>query len=200
MAPPVMRVARGRKISDHSRADTWGFWCRKSLPQAGVQPHPTNRVPYGTQDAHFALAVVSIAGPDSGGVVFQASDARGAHKSELGFARRRPQASWVDAAGKKVELTGTAALAPDTPAVVSFTSASGAQTLRVDSTVAATSTATLGPGAYDQLLIGWGFLNYYPRESFQGHIYAVITGKGAPGADELRVLERYLAGLAGAGP
>jgi endoglucanase len=157
-----------------------------------VQPNPGNRVPYGPQDAHFALALVSLAGADSGGVVFQASNAREAYKSELGFSKGRPQASWIDSEGRKVELTSAAALAPDTPAVVSFTCAPGAQTLRVDSTVAARAKATLSPAAYDQFLIGWGFLNYYPRESFQGHVYAVITGKGAPSAEELRVLELSL--------
>ena len=47
------------------------------------------------------------------------------------------------------------------------------------------------------MLIGWGYLSYYPRAGFGGQVYAVIAGKGAPTADELNVLERYLASVAG---
>jgi hypothetical protein len=47
------------------------------------------------------------------------------------------------------------------------------------------------------LLIGWSFLEYYPREYFGGNVYAVITGKGAPTGPELAVLERYLGTTAG---
>jgi hypothetical protein len=66
--------------------------------------------------------------------------------------------------------------------------------------VAGSATGSLSPGGYDQLLIGWGFLNYYPRESFSGGIYAVITGKGAPTPAEMKVMEQYLASIAGAPP
>ena len=47
------------------------------------------------------------------------------------------------------------------------------------------------------MLIGWGYLSYYPRDGFRGNIYAVISGKGAPSAEELGVLEKYLASTAG---
>jgi endoglucanase len=199
MVPPVMRVTRGRKHSDHSAPDTWGFWCRKSLAVPAVQPNPRNRVPYGTHDAHFAIAAVSLRSQNGGGVVFQASNARESHSSDLGFVDGRPQAKWTDASGTQVELAGAARLPPNTPAVVSFTCAAGAQTLRVNSAVAATGTGSLAAGGYDQFLIGWGFVNYYPRENFAGSIYAVITGKGVPTSDEMAVLERYLASTAGIG-
>ena len=51
--------------------------------------------------------------------------------------------------------------------------------------------------AFDQLLIGWGFTEFYPRDMFNGSIYSVITGKGAPTLSELAVLERYLGSTAG---
>ena len=197
MSVPVMRLTHGKKHSAHSAPDTWGFWCRKSLAVAGVQPHPTNRVPYDMQDAHFAIAAVSLANPNSGGIVFQASNAQESHCTELSFSKGRPQARWVDAAGKKVELLGTAALSPQKPAVVALTSSAGKQSLRVNSAAAADSADSFAPGAYDQLLIGWGFLSYYPRESFAGSIYSVITGKGSPTDDELKILERYLGTTAG---
>ena len=96
-----------------------------------------------------------------------------------------------------MELLGTAALSPQKPAVVALTSAAGKQSLRVNSAAAADSADSFAPGAYDQLLIGWGFLSYYPRESFAGSIYSVITGKGSPTDDELKILERYLGTTAG---
>jgi endoglucanase len=199
MVPPVMRVTRGRKHSDHSAPDTWGLWCRKSLAKPDVQPNPRNRIAYGTQDPHFALAAVSIPGPNNTGVVFQASNAQESYSSDLSFQKGRPQARWTDAGGAKVELTGPEPLPANTPAVVSFTSAPGAQSLRVNSAVAGNATSSFAPGAYDQLLIGWGFLNYFPREGFGGHVYAVITGRGTPTPEEMEVLERYLGTLAGVG-
>ena len=129
MSLPVMRVTNGRKNSDHTAPDTFGFWCKKSAPAAGVQPRPTNRVPYNLEDA--------------------------------------------------------------------FTSALGAQKLRVNAEEVASHNATFAPSVYSQMLIGWGYLGYYPREGFRGHVYAVITGKGAPTAEEMAVLERYLGATAG---
>ena len=73
----------------------------------------------------------------------------------------------------------------------------GAQRLRVNSVVAGSAAATLAPGTFTQMLIGWGYVDFYPRGSFAGNVYAVVAGKGAPTAPELGVLERYLAGTAG---
>jgi hypothetical protein len=56
-----------------------------------------------------------------------------------------------------------------------------------------TGAASFAPAGFDQLLIGWGFLRYYPREGFGGNVYAVIAGKGTPSPEEMAVLERYLA-------
>jgi hypothetical protein len=42
-----------------------------------------------------------------------------------------------------------------------------------------------------------GFTEYYPREPFNGNIYSVVTGKGAPTPQELAVMERYVASAAG---
>jgi endoglucanase len=197
MSPPVMRVAKGRKYSDHSATDTWGFWCRKPLGKTGVQRNPRNRVGYGMHDDHFAIAVVSLPGQNHSGVVFQASHAEESYFSELAFNKSQPQARWLDANGKQVELTAPGRLQANTPAVVSFISAAGSQKLRVDSAVVGSSSSSFAPTAFDQLLIGWGFLKYYPRAGFMGHIFAVIAGKGSPEPGEMAVLERYLGSLAG---
>ena len=42
-----------------------------------------------------------------------------------------------------------------------------------------------------------GFTAFFPRDQFNGNIYSVITGKGAPSVQEMVVLERYLASTAG---
>lgn len=87
-------------------------------------------------------------------------------------------------------------LSANTPAVVSFTSVPGAQRLRVNSAVVGCGSATFSAGACDQLLIGCGFTEYYPRDQFGGNIYAVVTGRGAPTVAEMTVMETYLATLA----
>jgi hypothetical protein len=87
-------------------------------------------------------------------------------------------------------------LTPNAPAVIAFTSAPGAQRLRVDSAVVASGNATFSASALDQILIGWGFQEFFPRPSFGGNVYGVITGKGTPSDAELQVMEKYLASLA----
>lgn len=197
MAPPVMRVASGRKYADFGFWDTWGFWCRKTIPLAQVQPNPRNRTPYTVGDAHFSIAVVSATGTANNGIVFQASNSGHVNTSELRLVNSQPQAKVLDQQGTQVLLTSPARLVAGTPAVVTLTSVPGAQRLRVNSTVVGSDSATLAASPCDQLLIGWGFTAYYPREPFNGGIYSVITGAGAPSSAELAVLERYLAAGAG---
>ncbi len=197
VALPVMRVTKGRRNVDFSADNTFGLWCKKSASEPGIQPMPKNRVPYHIEDAHFAIAAVSIAGPANTGVVFQASKAEEAYASELGFDKGRPSARWIDAKGKTVQLVSPERLPPQVPSVVAITSAAGAQKLRVNSKEMASAGATFAASACTQMLIGWGFLNHYPVPGFGGNVYAVITGKGAPSGAELAVLERYLASIAG---
>jgi hypothetical protein len=197
MSLPVMRLTNGRKHSDHTVEDTFGFWCKKSAPAAGVQPHPKNRVPYNIEDAHFTVAAVSIAAQSNTGVVFQTSKAEEAYTCDLGLTDGRPSARWVDAKGQTVQLTSAARLAVHTPSVLALTSAPGLQKLRVNAAEVASANATFAASPCAQMLIGWGYLSYYPREGFRGHVYAVITGKGTPTAAELAVLERYVGTTAG---
>ena len=197
MSVPVMRVINGKKSTDHSALNTFGLWCKKSESVAGIQANPRNRAPYDIQDAHFAIAAVSVPGADNTGVVFQASKAEANHVSELAFANSQPQARWVDANGTTVELTSPAKLNANTPSIIAFTSAPGAQTLRVNTAVVANSSASPAPSVFTQLLIGWGYANYFPRDGFRGNIYSVIAGKGSPSAGEMAVLERYLGSTGG---
>ena len=198
MTLPVMRVTKGKKNVDCSADNTFGLWCKKSASVPGIQPMPKNRVPYNIEDAHFAIAAVSVPGPANTGVVFQASKTEEAHTSELGFDKGRPSARWIDAKGQTVRLVSPERLPPQTPAVVAITSTIGSQKLRVNSKEVAGSNATLAASACTQMLIGWGYLNHYPLPGFGGNVYAVIAGKGAPTAEELTVLERYLWSIAGA--
>ena len=96
-------------------------------------------------------------------------------------------------------LTSPSALAPNVPAVISFTSTGGAQQLRVNSAVQGNATTSFAASLFgnDQMLLGWGFLSNFPREGFGGNIYAAITGRGVPTAAEMQVMERYLGSLAG---
>ena len=196
MTVPIMRVTNGRKNSDHSAPVTIGLRCKKTIPLAEVQANPRNKAPYLLGDAHFTIAAVSVPGATTG-PVFQASNSGHVYVSELGFLNGQPRARFLDPTGTSVTLIGPTALAANQPAVISLTSAPGAQRLRVNSTVAGSGSATFGASAFDQLLIGWSFLEYFPREFFGGNVYAVITGKGAPTAAELAVLERYLGSTAG---
>ncbi|MDQ3058279.1 MAG: glycoside hydrolase family 5 protein [Pseudomonadota bacterium] len=194
MALPVMRVSQGRKSSWHGGGGTFGLWCKKSAPMAGVQPEPKNRVPYHLEDAHFVVAAVSLAALESTGLVFQASMAEAKPACELGLRNGQPMARWLDAGGQLVQLLGPDKLALNTPSVLTLTSAPAQQALRVNSAVAAQSRAKFAPSLFSQMLIGWGYANYYPQDGFSGHIHAVITGKGVPLPAELAILERYLDG------
>ena len=193
MTLPVMRVVNGRKSSAH-QTDTSGFWCKKAVPQADVRPNPVDRVPYNMEDSYFAVAAIGIATKDSSGLVFQASQTEASHACELAFSKGQPVVRWEDAKGRKVELTGPDKLATNKLSVLSFTCAPEEQTLRVNSALVDSGSATFAPGNFSQMLLGWGFKNYYPQEGFTGNIYAVITGKGVPTPSELEILERYLRG------
>jgi endoglucanase len=197
MVPPVMRTRNGKIHTDHTAADTWGFWCKKSDVVPGLQPRPRNRMPYNLEDAHFAIAAVSVPGLDHTGSVFQASRAESRHRSELGLASNQPQLRFVDAAGQTLQLTGSARLRSNTPAVLTMTCQQGAQALRLNSTVVARGNARFTASPYTQMLLGWGFLSYAPQPGFRGHLYAVITGKGVPDPAEMALLERYLGLTAG---
>ncbi|MEO7885264.1 MAG: cellulase family glycosylhydrolase [Polaromonas sp.] len=197
MSVPVMRVTNGKKNSDHSVPESFGFWCKKSGRMAGVQPNPRNRVPYNLEDAHFAIAALSVPAPTNTGVVFQASKAEDPQTSELGFLNGQPRARWIDSKGLTVQLLAPTRLAVNTPAVLALASVAGAQKLRLDSAEVGSAAATFAPSAFTQMLMGCGYISYYPREGFRGNLYAVIAGKGAPTLAELAVLERYLASTAG---
>lgn len=198
MSLPVMRTVHGRKAADQTVYDTFGLWCKKSEPLAGVQPNPKNRVPYNVDDAHFAIAAVSVPGPGNG-IVFQASKAEAGQTSEIAIHNGQPQARWIDGNGQAVQVTGPSQLAPNTPAVISLVSAQGAQQLRVNAAPVASAGAWFSGGVFAQMMIGWGFRNYYPQGGFMGHLFGVIAGKGRPTAAEMTVLERYLGGQAGVG-
>jgi endoglucanase len=197
MALPVIRVTRGKKAADCSADNLFGLWCKKSVSMPGIQPNPKNRVPYNIEDAHFVVAAVSMPGPASTGVVFQASKTEDPYTSELRFDKGQPAARWIDAKGQTVQLVSPESLPPEAPAVLAITSTAGRQKLRVNSKEMASGNASFAASPCSQMLIGWGYLSYYPAAGFGGQVYAVIAGKGAPTADELNVLERYLASVAG---
>lgn len=191
---PVMRVVKGRKCVDFSRPDVTGLWCKKSAPMPGAQLNPINRMPYNLEDPHFVLAAVSITEGNHSGVIFEASRTEDGYFSTLGFDNNRPSAAWWDKNGKKVELLGDKKVITDDLLVLGMTSRQGAQQLRMGGVQVATATEKLAPSVFTQMLIGWGYPNYYPKKGFGGSVFAVVTGKGVPSNDELAVLEKYLRG------
>jgi endoglucanase len=197
MTTPVMRVINGKKSTDHTFWNTFGFWCRKQVPVPDTNPNPKQRVPYDIQDPHFTIAAVSVPGTWSGGMIFEASRADDRYASQLRIVGGQPQARCTDEQAHIVTLTSPTQLTPNVPAVISFTSVAGAQRLRVNSSVVASGGTTYNARPFQQMLIGWSFMQYYPGDVFGGNIYSVITGKGAPTAAELAVLERYLGSTAG---
>lgn len=197
MQVPVMHLINGRPCTDHTAYDTHGLWCKKTMPRAGVVPNPRNRAPYNLEDPHFALAAISVPGSNHTGVVFQASRAESLYRSELRLSDNKPELSFADANGQSLRLTALTGLAPGMPSVLALTCQPGAQRLRLNTIEVAAGSATFAPSTFAQLLIGWGFLSFYPRDGFQGHVFAIVTGKGVPRTDELLILERYLASLAG---
>jgi len=142
--------------------------------------------------------MVVIALPDAGasGAVFQASRAEQRSFSEIVLDQGRPQARWSDGRGAPVVVTAPERLAARAPAVITLTSAGGLQTLRVNGRAAGETRSRLPQAVFDQLLIGWGFVDHYPRDSFRGLLFGAIAGKGRPSDAELEVLERYLLSLA----
>jgi endoglucanase len=193
----VMRSARGKPYSDHTAPNTCGFWCKKSLPLPGLQPQPRNRVPYHLEGEHFAIAVVGVPGGQHSGVIFQASSAEHAYYAELSLMNNQPAARFRDARGQTLQLISPEKLRPQQPVVLSLTCAPGAQRLRINARHVAGGSVVFAPSAFSQFLIAGGFLDYSPRNGFAGHVYAVITGQGAPTMSELAVLERHLASQAG---
>ncbi|MFL6691320.1 MAG: glycoside hydrolase family 5 protein [Ramlibacter sp.] len=196
LKPPVLRMASGRKVLDCTGEHCTGLWCKKAAPEPAVRPYPRSRVPYHLHDDHFALALVIAPAAGTSGTVFQASKAEDPFTSELSVADGQPQARWIDGRGQQVALTAPGRLEPGRPTVLALTSMQGAQVLRVDGEVAGRASATFAPTPLSQLLIGAGFLSWYPREGFRGHIVAAIAGRGRPSDAELAVLQRYLRSLA----
>jgi endoglucanase len=197
MSVPVMRMVNGRRAVDFSAFDTYGLWCKKSLPVAGAQPNPRNVVPYGIHDTHFAIAALVVPNIYNTGTAFHASNSMEALVSEIGLYVSQPMARFQDKFGQIVEILAPDKLPVNTAAVVSITCVPGAQRLRVNSAVAGMASATFQPGGFDQMLIGSGFQYYYPRPGFGGSVFSVVTGRGAPTTQELVVMERYLGSTAG---
>jgi endoglucanase len=196
MRLPAMRSLAGRRATEHGPG-IWGLWCKKSLPQPGVMPRPSQRVPYALEDPHFVVVALSVPQPLAEGVVFQASQSEGRHASEIRLVRGHPQLRFADARGQVLQLASPLRLVPRIPVVLTLLSSPGQQRLRLNTEGVASAAASFAPSAFSQLLIGWGFLDHAPLDGFQGHVFAVIAGRGAPSASELELLERYLARTAG---
>ncbi|WP_427914633.1 glycoside hydrolase family 5 protein [Ramlibacter sp. MMS24-I3-19] len=195
LQPPLMRTAP-RPHLDLTADGATGLWCKKVVA-AGTDPNARNRLPYGVADPHFAVAAIGLPAAGTSGTVFQATVAGDPSHAELAVVNGQAQARWADAGGGSLVLQGPQ-LAAGAVSVVSLASGPGTQQLRVNSAVAASGARTFGAAPFADMLVGWGDPLSGAAATFRGHVYAVATGRGAPSAAELAVLERYLASLAGA--
>jgi hypothetical protein len=196
---PVKRMLNGRPCMDLTAANAFGLWCRKTWLIPESLPRARNIVPYHVNDPHFAIAAVAVPSPTSG-IVFQASAAEHLYLTELRIDQGRPQARWVDGRNETIVLTSPTALQPNAPAVISLVCTAGSQKLRVESQArGGTGTQTFVPTGFgnNQMLLGSGFDQEYPRDGFHGYLFSTVTGKGAPTDAEMNVMERYLATTAG---
>lgn len=190
--PPVLRRA-GHPHADLAGAGATGLWCRKVVP-GPTYPNPSNLAPWNLQDEHFVLAAIGLPQAGANGVVFRAGVAGQPWGVELAMAVGQVQAHWQDAGGGSLTLAGPVPAAGATH-VLALTGGQGAQQLRVDGSDVASGTASFS-GPVGDLLIGWGDPLQADTRTFGGHVHAVVTGPGRPGAAELAVLERWLAARA----
>ena len=197
MALPKMAKSGGLSMMDLSGTGAVGLWCKKRVPVAGTEPNPRNRVPFNLEDPHFCAVAIQAGQSGADGVVFQAGLSEGTYLVELRLVAGRARARWIDASGQVAQIDASSVLAAGQRAVVSMGSRAGAQWLRVGSVQQGSAGASFAASPCSQMLIGWGFVSYYPRDGFQGGVFGVVAGKGAPSVDELAVMERGLAGLAG---
>jgi hypothetical protein len=195
LRPGVMR--RSPRIALDLTADgATGLWCHKLVP-GGTYPNTSQRLRYGLQDAHFALACVTLPAGSAGGTVFQAGVRGASQRAELAVANGQAQARWADSGGGSLVLAGPA-LAAGTPTVLTLSGGAGRQALRVAGAQVASGSRGFAADGFGDLLIGWGDPHRGADTTFRGHVHGAITGAGSPTAAELGVLERYLASLAGA--
>jgi endoglucanase len=199
---PIMRTVNGRKAADLTGPNAFGLWCKKRLHPAERNPdgsvnfqadvHAVPVMPYKLDEPHFAIAAISVPSAGATGFVFQASAADRAHFSALELKAGMPQARYVNSGGVDVvTVPGTTVLAPNTPTTVALVSTKTSQKLRVGNTEFS-GAGTLPTAEFDSVLLGCGFNDVFPRPSFGGFLFGVITGKGTPTADEMRVMESFL--------
>lgn len=195
MSIPTLKTINGKKSSDHTPYDTWGLWCKKSIKNPGVQENPKNKVLYNIEDSHFVIA--SVAAQNGNGIIFQASQSEELFTSELAMINNAPSAKWIDSNGQSISLISNTSVDANSPCVVTLKSNPGNQTLRVNSLVKASRNAYFSASQFNQMLIGWGFISYYPRDGFGGNIFGVLAGKGNPSNEEMIILEKYIGTLGG---
>lgn len=190
---PTAGIASGHtSMVTTDQFNTLALWCKKVVPDAVLEGTPYNLPLYKVSDNHFIISCFSTSNIALGGTVFQTGLSTGGAKAEIFLSSGTPQGRWVDSAAGSVTCTAASALAANVPAVVTATYNAGAMNLRLNTVSAASGARTLAATPTDQHLLGWSYSNFFPNGAAVGNHYGSITGKGAPTAAELTVLERYL--------
>lgn len=196
--PPRLAARDGLSGLACGDAGRWGLWCRMPTPEAGVLPRPGNRMPFDLQDPQLLMAwLVPEAG--STGVVLQASQPEGRHLAELALDGGVPQARWVQPDGRQMLLRAPRPLPPGRPVVLAAGSGPDGAWLRVGGERVAAAGQQLSAGVFTQLLLGWGFVHWWPQPGFRGLLLAALAARAEPDAQALDLVERHLASAASGG-
>ena len=191
----------GNPYMDVSAAGSHGLWCKKILPGSDANsfysPNPTNVVPFGLHQSHFCLAAINLQSQGTG-VVFEAVQNEQSYRASLTVASGVPQLQIEDANGQTQTIAGPAALATNSPVVLSYSVVPGTQLLRQNGAQLGSSAVTFATTPFNAMHIGSGYESYYETAAAPVKVYGVLVGQGNITASELWVLEKYMATLNGA--
>jgi endoglucanase len=190
---PKWSNVSGGAMMDLSGSGSVGLWCKKSIPNAQSNPKPKNRVTFSLEDNHFCAVAIQTGYGD--GVIFQTGHSEGLYLAELSMVGGRVQARWLDAAGKEVVIASNSGLSAGQKAVVSMGSSGGRQWLRVGAVEQGAAYGNFAASPCSQMLIGWGFVSYYPRGSFGGGVFGALAGKGTVSQGDMAIMEKGLAAM-----
>lgn len=180
-------------------SDPWGPWLKKSTINSTSNPAPVDKMSYHLIDDHFVVAAIQTSTLSAvDGTIFLAGEVESFNRSELRLGNGLPQIIRTDGTLTHTATSATT-LSTDTAHVVSMYARSAvSETLRVDKVQVATfSGSAMSAQNFNQMTIGWNYTGFFSRGSFQGKVYSVCAGKGAPTVSEMAVLEKYLGTFAG---
>lgn len=197
---PKLGIANTKPYLDFDTANTFGFWCKKMVPNvngANTQPNPKDRPLYDLTDSFFQIVTCAVNNQFVNGVAIESAKTEASTHARIKFANAVPRMEFIDGANVNTVITSSGgALANNVANVIAMTSAPGNQKLYVNKVQTGSAALTMTADYFNSHLIGYGYHDYYPQESLQGRIWGAVFGKGAITVPELGVLSDYMATLA----